>query len=157
MKKFFRIAVIVIIAALVLATFVYLFIKSRPKEVEYEVVTPTVQTISRKTIATGKIEPRNEVQIKPQISGIISEIYFEAGAMVKKDDVIALVKVIPEMSQLNAAESNLNLAKIELRTNTNQRNCRNFVTKRPRQCAPHRKRRQPRGRRFWGKRCDYAV
>ena len=114
MKKFFRIAVIVIIAALVLATFVYLFIKSRPKEVEYEVVTPTVQTISRKTIATGKIEPRNEVQIKPQISGIISEIYFEAGAMVKKDDVIALVKVIPEMSQLNAAESNLNLAKIEL-------------------------------------------
>ena len=114
MKKFFRIAVIVIIAALVLATFVYLFIKSRPKEVEYEVVTPTVQTISRKTIATGKIEPRNEVQIKPQISGIISEIYFEAGAMVKKDDVIALEKVIPEMSQLNAAESNLNLAKIEL-------------------------------------------
>ena len=68
MKKFFRIAVIVIIAALVLATFVYLFIKSRPKEVEYEVVTPTVQTISRKTIATRKIEHRNEVQIKPQIS-----------------------------------------------------------------------------------------
>lgn len=114
MKKFFRVAVIVIIAALVLATFIYLFVKSRPDEVTYDVVTPSVQTISRKTIATGKIEPRNEVEIKPQISGIISEIYFEAGAMVKKDDVIALVKVIPEMSQLNAAESNLNLAKIEL-------------------------------------------
>ena len=114
MKKFFRVAVIVIIAALVLATFIYLFVKSRPDEVTYDVVTPSVQTISRKTIATGKIEPRNEVELKPQISGIISEIYFEAGAMVKKDDVIALVKVIPEMSQLNAAESNLNLAKIEL-------------------------------------------
>lgn len=114
MKKIIRIVMLVILAVLVLVTFVYLFIKSRPNKVEYEVVTPSVQTISRKTIATGKIEPRNEVEIKPQISGIISEIYFEAGAMVKKDDVIALVKVIPEMSQLNAAESNLNLAKIEL-------------------------------------------
>ena len=68
--------------------------------------------IVQTTVATGKIEPRDEVQIKPQISGIISEVYKEAGETVKKGEVIAKVKVIPELGQLNSAESRVRLAEM---------------------------------------------
>ena len=63
---------------------------------------------------TGKIEPRDEIEIKPQISGIISEINVEAGDMVRAGDVIARIKVIPEESQLSAAQSRVSTAKILL-------------------------------------------
>lgn len=113
MKKFIRITLWGILGLVVVGTFVFLFLKSRPKKVTYDIVSPTVQTITQKTIATGKIEPRDEVEIKPQISGIISEIYKEPGQIVSKGDIIALIKVIPEMSSLNAAESQVNVAKID--------------------------------------------
>ena len=64
------------------------------------------------TVATGKIEPRDEVEIKPQISGIIAEVYKEAGQTVKEGEVIAKVKVIPELGTLNAAESRVRLAEM---------------------------------------------
>ena len=75
MKKVFRIFLFVLLGLIVIGTFVYLYQKSRPEVKEYQIITPTVQSLSKKTVATGKIEPRNEVEIKPQISGIISEIY----------------------------------------------------------------------------------
>lgn len=113
MKKFIRIALLVLLGLIVVGTFVYLFIQSRPKSIVYDIVSPSILTISQKTVATGKIEPRDEVEIKPQISGIISEIYKEPGQVVQKGDIIALIKVIPEMSSLNAAESRVNVAKID--------------------------------------------
>ena len=67
------------------------------------------------TVLTGKIEPRNEVNVKPQISGIISEIVKEAGQTVQAGEVIAKVKVIPDMSQLSSAQSRLRLADINLK------------------------------------------
>ena len=82
MKKVMRIFWLVVLAAVVIGTFVYLWTKSRPKEVSYEIVSPSIETITKKAVATGKIEPRNEVLIKPQISGIISKIYKEAGEKV---------------------------------------------------------------------------
>lgn len=63
-------------------------------------------------MATGKVEPRDEILIKPQISGIIAEVYKEAGETVKAGEVIAKVKVIPELGQLNSAESRLRLAEM---------------------------------------------
>ena len=66
-------------------------------------------------MATGNVEPRYEVQIKPQISGIIAELRKEAGQMVQAGDIIATIKVIPEMVQLNSAESRVNLAEISLK------------------------------------------
>lgn len=62
-----------------------------------------------------KIEPRDEILIKPQISGIIDEVYKEAGQKIKKGEVIAKVKVIPELGQLNSAESRVRLAEINAR------------------------------------------
>ena len=113
MKKAIRIFLFVLLGLMVIGTFVYLYQKSRLEVKEYQIITPSVQSLTKKTVATGKIEPRNEVEIKPQISGIISEIYKEAGEMVREGDVIALIKVIPEMSSLNAAESRVNIAKID--------------------------------------------
>ena len=112
MKKFIRIGIMVIIGLLFVGTFVFLYQKSQPKEVEYNVLKVVKSDIVQTTVATGKIEPRDEVQIKPQISGIISEVYKEAGETVKKGEVIAKVKVIPELGQLNSAESRVRLAEM---------------------------------------------
>jgi HlyD family secretion protein len=94
---------------------VFLWQKSQPKEVVYNEFTPKLDSIQKTTIITGKIEPRNEVNIKPQISGIISELYKEAGDYVNAGDVIAKVKVVPEMGQLSSAEMRVRLAEINLK------------------------------------------
>ena len=115
MKRFFKIAALAAVAAVLIGTFVFLYQKSRPEEVVFEVLTAETGDLEKTTVATGKVEPRDEVLIKPQISGIIDEIYKEAGESVKKGEVIAKVKVIPELGQLNAAESRLRLAEINAR------------------------------------------
>lgn len=112
MKKYIRIAVFIVMALLFVGTFVFLYRKSQPKEVSYNVIKVMKTDIVQNTVATGKIEPRDEVQIKPQISGIISELYKEAGEKVAKGEVIAKVKVIPELGQLNSAESRVRLAEM---------------------------------------------
>jgi HlyD family secretion protein len=115
MKKIGRIILFSILGLIVLSTFLFLWNKSQPKITIYEILTPVTGTIENKTVATGKVEPRDEILIKPQISGIVSEVLKEAGQMVKVGDVIASVKVIPEMGQLNSAESRLKVAGINLR------------------------------------------
>lgn len=114
MKKVFRILLIVVIVALFIGTFVFLWNKTRPVKTTYEIVSPVRDTISQYVVATGKVEPRDEVLIKPQISGIVSSLHREAGEMVRKGDIIATVKVIPEMSTLNSAESRVTQAEITL-------------------------------------------
>ncbi|MGR4838151.1 MULTISPECIES: efflux RND transporter periplasmic adaptor subunit [unclassified Bacteroides] len=111
-KKYLKIALLVVVAALFIWTFVFLYQKSRPKVAVYETVTPEVTDLEKNTVATGKVEPRDEVLIKPQISGIVSEVYKEAGQTIKKNEVIAKVKVIPELGTLNSAESRVRLAGI---------------------------------------------
>lgn len=108
------------IAIVFIGTFVFLYQKSLPKVTEYEILTPERTTLEKTTIATGKVEPRDEVLIKPQISGIIAEVYKEAGEMVKSGEVIAKVKVIPELGQLNAAESRLRLAEMNAKQAENE-------------------------------------
>ncbi|MCE5330958.1 MAG: efflux RND transporter periplasmic adaptor subunit [Bacteroidales bacterium] len=112
MKKFFKILLLLILAAAVLGTFYFLWKKSRPVEKNYVIEEVTVGNIEKRTVATGKVEPRNEILIKPQMSGIIAEIYKEAGDVVKAGDVIAKIKVIPDMVSLNSAESRVELAQI---------------------------------------------
>lgn len=114
MKKFFKILMWTLIVAIFIGTFVYLFLNSREKESTYELVSPNVDTIERTTVLTGNIEPRDEIEIKPQISGIISEILVEPGDHVNNGDVIAKIKVIPEATQLSSAENRIRVAKISL-------------------------------------------
>ena len=114
MRRFFKWAAILLIAAVIAGTFVFLYQKSRPKEIVYQISTVQLKDLQKSTIVTGKIEPRDEVNIKPQISGIIAELYKEPGQMVRKDEVIAKVKVIPDMSSLSSAENRVRLAEINL-------------------------------------------
>ena len=110
-----KIIILTILAVLFIGTFVFLWGKSQPEVIEYEEVHPSIGTISKSTIVTGKIEPRNEVNVKPQISGIITEILKEPGHKVAKGDVIAKITVIPDMGQLSSAESRVRLAEINLK------------------------------------------
>ncbi|SHK98928.1 efflux RND transporter periplasmic adaptor subunit [Xylanibacter ruminicola] len=115
MKKYGKLIIAAIIALIFIGTFVFLWAKSQPKEVVYNEFTPQQDSIQKTTIITGKIEPRNEVNIKPQISGIISELLKEPGDYVNAGDVIAKVKVIPDMAQLSSAEMRVRLAEINLK------------------------------------------
>lgn len=114
-KKILRILLLTLVGAAVIGTFYFLWKKAQPVITVYEIVSPETGTVETKAVATGNVEPRYEVLIKPQISGIISELTKEAGQMVKEGEVIAKIKVIPEMVQLNSAESRVNLAEISLK------------------------------------------
>ena len=115
MKKYRKLIVAVIVAVIFIGTFVFLYQKSQPTPVVYSEFTPEVKDIQKTTVITGKIEPRNEITVKPQISGIITELYKEAGDMVQEGEVIAKVKVIPDMGQLSSAEARVRLADINLK------------------------------------------
>ena len=115
MKKYSKLIVAAVIAIVFIGTFVFLYQKSKPKPVVYNEFTPKVTDISKATVITGKIEPRDEVSVKPQISGIITHLYKQAGDMVSAGEVIAKVKVIPDMGQLSSAEARVRLAGINLK------------------------------------------
>ena len=91
MKKFLKIFLGVLFAALLLMTFWFLWRKTQPVKVVYSIVQPKTDTLRQYVVAKGKVQPRDEVLIKPQISGIISAVYKEAGQSVKQGDVIATV------------------------------------------------------------------
>lgn len=99
MKKYKKLIIATIIALIFIGTFVFLWQKSQPKEIVYNEFTPEMNEVKKTTIITGKIEPRNEVNIKPQIGGIITDLYKEPGDYVQAGEVIAKVKVIPDMGQ----------------------------------------------------------
>jgi len=112
MKKILKFALLIIGAVLVIWTFWFLWQKSRPVVKKYTIENVSVGNIDKKSVATGKVDPRNEILIKPQMSGIITAVYKEAGDIVKAGDVIAKIKVIPDMVSLNGAESRVSRAQI---------------------------------------------
>ena len=115
MKRVVKYIIFALIAALFIGTFVFLFRNSRPEKIEYQEFIADYGDVSRSTVVTGKIEPRNEVNIKPQINGIISELLKEAGQQVKEGEVIAKLRVIPDMNSLSSAQSRVRLAEINLK------------------------------------------
>ncbi len=112
MKKIFRFLGIALLVAVFGGTIYFLYTKSKKTPDMFETKTPFVSDVVRKTVATGSVVPRQEIEIKPQVSGIIDEIYIRAGDFVTKDQVIAKIKIIPDMVNLNAAESRVKRAKI---------------------------------------------
>ena len=109
-------AVKVVVALVVLGlfgwTFYFLYAKSKKEPEKISTVEPSVQNIVQKTVATGAINPRREVAMKSQVSGIIEKLFIKAGDKVKQGDVIARVKIIPNMLNLSNAENRVNQAKI---------------------------------------------
>lgn len=114
MKKIIRIAGLFIVLALFAATIIYLYRKSQEKPIIYSTEQPVINNIIRKTVATGSVIPRKEIEIKPQVSGIVEEIFVEAGKKVRQGDVIARVRIIPDLVNLNNAEARVERAKISL-------------------------------------------
>jgi len=92
-------------------TLAFLYKKSKPKLIVYQTKSTFVSNIVKKTVATGSIVPRKEIEIKPKVSGIIETIYIVPGKRIKKGDLIAKIKIIPDMVNLNNAESRVNRAK----------------------------------------------
>ena len=115
MKKVIKYIVVALIAVVFIGTFVFLYKNSQPEEIRYQELPAQKQDVARSTVLTGKIVPRNEVNIKPQINGIIAEIYKEAGQMVQQGEVIARLTVIPDMNSLSAAQSRVRLSEINLK------------------------------------------
>ena len=114
MKKFLKISLLVIILVIFAATIFYLYNKSKEKPVVFQTEKPFKTSIVRKTVATGSVIPRKEIEIKPQVSGIVEEIFVEAGKKVRQGDVIARIRIIPDLVNLNNAEARLERAKIAL-------------------------------------------
>ena len=114
MKKFFKILATVIILSVFVYTIYFLYQKSQAKPVSFETTNPVRMEIVKSTMATGSVIPRKEIMIKPQVSGIIEELYVEPGNMIRKGDLIARIKIIPDMVSLNNAQSRLNRARIGL-------------------------------------------
>lgn len=115
MKKVLIILAVVVTVVILVATIALIAMRNKGQDKVYEIESVSEGDIENVSVATGKVSPRNEILIKPQISGIISEIFKEAGDFVKEGEIIATVKVIPEMAAMNSAESRITIAQINLR------------------------------------------
>ncbi len=114
MKKTVTIIILVIITAVFAGSLYYLYKKNQEDPVTYETEQASIETIIKKAVATGSIVPKEEVLIKPNISGIIEEIYIEAGDQIKSGDLIAKIRVVPNISSLQSAQNAVESAKIAL-------------------------------------------
>ena len=115
MKTFFKILIGLILVGIIGYTMYFLYEKSQVKPIVYETSSPFVTNIIKKTTATGSVVPRKEIEIKPVVSGIIDDLYVEEGEMVKKGDLIAKIRIIPNMINLNNAKSRIDVANINLK------------------------------------------
>jgi HlyD family secretion protein len=89
------------------------FVKSNSTSaIQYETQTLITATIEDKIVATGKVLPEDEVNVVPQIAGIIQELYVEEGDEISTGDLIAKIKVVPNEQTLNSAEGRVKSAQI---------------------------------------------
>lgn len=115
MKKFITIFVVLLIVASFAGTGFFLYKKSEQKPVVYETDTPFYTDIVRKSVATGTITPRQEIDVKSQVSGVVDALYKLPGEYVKTGDLIAKIKIIPDVVALNNAEARIQTAHINFK------------------------------------------
>lgn len=114
MKKAFKIILILVAVGLLAWVLIYFQEKNSKSALEYKVNEPFITTIVKKSVATGKVTPEDETNIKPQISGIIDKIYVEEGNYVKAGDLIAKIKIVPNEKSLNSAQGRVKNAELNL-------------------------------------------
>ncbi|MDX5421962.1 MAG: efflux RND transporter periplasmic adaptor subunit [Hymenobacteraceae bacterium] len=90
----------------------YFYNKSNTDPVVYKTEAPFEADIVKKTVATGSIVPRKEVQVKSQVSGIVEELHVEAGQIVRKGQLLAKIRIVPNMVSVNNAETQLQTARL---------------------------------------------
>ena len=112
MNKTVKIILGVVLLILLVVVLKY-FKDSNAKEVvDYKTELPFYSTLDTKTVATGKLNPEEEIELKPQISGIVDQIFVEEGDLVKKGDLIAKIRVVPNEQALGSAKSRINTARL---------------------------------------------
>jgi HlyD family secretion protein len=114
MRKIIKWIVLGVIAVVFIGTLVFLYNKSNESPVVHTVDSPTRMTIISKTVATGKVIPRREIEVKAQVSGVVERLYVTAGQSVKKGDILARIALRPNMINVNTAEAQLLSARINL-------------------------------------------
>ncbi len=114
MKNFLKVVLILLIAAGLVFAISYIFKSNSEKEETFITESPTMRSIGKEIVATGKIIPEEEIEIKPNISGIIDKVLVEEGSIVQQGQLIATVRVVPQVSDLNNAQQSLRSAQITL-------------------------------------------
>lgn len=114
MKTFFKILAVLLLIGVFGYTIYFLYQKSQTKPVIYETTSPLISNVIKKTTATGSVIPRKEIEIKPVVSGLIDELYVTEGQILKKGDLIAKIRIIPNMINLNNAKSDVEVMKIRM-------------------------------------------
>jgi HlyD family secretion protein len=112
MKKLFSIVLGLIVVLLIGGAFYYLYKKSQAQPVVYQTEQAEIADITKKTVATGSIVPRREVEVKPKVTGVLSELYVEPGKVVKMGDPLGKISIIPDAKEINQAESTVRTAQI---------------------------------------------
>jgi len=112
MKKVFTWFFALLLVAIIGGAFFYLYKKSQAKPVVFQTEAAEVADITKKTVATGSIVPRREVEVKPKVTGVLSELYVEPGKKVKQGDPLGKISIIPDAMQINQAESGVRTAQI---------------------------------------------
>jgi HlyD family secretion protein len=120
MKRIIKFLVLGVIAVVFIGTFVFLYRKSQAAPVIFKVDSPAKMAIVKKTVATGKVIPRREVEVKAQVSGVVDKLYVAAGQTVKKGAIIARISLRPSMLNVSAAEAQVASARINLRNQTTE-------------------------------------
>jgi len=101
-----------LLVLIIAGAFVYLYKKSKAKPVVFKTETAEIADITKKTVATGSIVPRREVEVKPKVTGVLSELYVEPGKIVKMGDALGKISIIPDAMQINQADAGLRTAQI---------------------------------------------
>lgn len=114
MKKALTIIVLLVIVILFAGSLYYLYQKNQESPEVFKTEQASMETIIRKTVATGTLKPREEVEVKPNISGIVDQLLVKPGDTVKVGDLVAQLKVVPNINNLNAAKNQLRQTKINL-------------------------------------------
>jgi HlyD family secretion protein len=114
MKKLLSIVLVVIGVVVIGGAFFYLYKKSQTQPIVFSTEQAEITDITKKTVATGSIVPRREVEVKPKVNGVISELYVEAGKTVTMGQPIGKISIIPDAGIINNAESQVRMAQINV-------------------------------------------
>lgn len=114
MKRFLPVIILLCTLGVFAGTLLFLYQKSQRKPVVFATETPVVADIVKKTVATGSLVPRQEIAIKPRVSGVIAKLHVEPGQIIERDALLADIRIIPNVLDLNRAESAVQSARIEL-------------------------------------------
>ena len=106
--------IILVLVAIIALAFVLKYFKDANSKdvVDYKVEEPFYTSINTKAVATGKLNPEEEIELKPQISGIVNKILVEEGDKVKKGDLIATIRVVPNEQNLVASKGRISTSKL---------------------------------------------